>query len=313
MKWGKEVLVLPIKDVVRNDYHEYINPVRAYNFTVPEGSFTFPVGDRGEKVTLGQATNALQRPTVTSLTNQDAEPAPEAPPEVPQAQAERKVEVIDSKTGKLVPIPEGGRYHDAGGTLGRRYGGQRSSTKPDGIPSALWPTMSKQQKAKAREEAAREQARTLANFQEGGSSSSSAPPAAVAREDKDNWQVTGSKLVRLLEASLFDTIAFPEGNCSRPTLLTAQFPVAHLQRVTKIIPVEGIDIIDDEDSWRNVRRRNKKFSFRWIGKTELTILSNPTPDGDGVCLADFPAMPVCMEGQEQHRPSFPSMLNGRSS
>ena len=26
MKWRKEVLVLPMKDVVRNDYHEYINP-----------------------------------------------------------------------------------------------------------------------------------------------------------------------------------------------------------------------------------------------------------------------------------------------
>ena len=46
------------------------------------------------------------------------------------------------------------------------------------------------------EEAATEQARALANFQEGGSSSSSAPPPAVAREDKDSWQVVGSKLVR---------------------------------------------------------------------------------------------------------------------
>ena len=63
----------------------------------------------------------------------------------------------------------------------------------------------------------------------------------------------------------------------------------------------GVDIIDDEDSWRNVRRRNKKFSFRWIGKTEFTILSLPTPDGDGAGLANFPAMPVCLEGQEQHR------------
>ena len=120
----------------------------------------------------------------------------EAPSEVPQAEAERRVEVIDPKTGTLVPIPEGGRYYDAGVTLGRRYGGQRGSTKPDGIPSALWPTMSKQQKAKVREEAAGEQARALANFQEGGSSSSSAPPAAVARDDKDNWEIVGNKLIR---------------------------------------------------------------------------------------------------------------------
>ena len=196
MKWRKEVLVLPIKDVVRNDYHEYITPVRAYNFTIPEGDFVFPMKDRGDKVALGQATDALERPSVDSLTNQDAEPAVEAPSDVPQAEAERRIEVIDPKTGKLVPIPEAGRYYDAGGTLGRRYGGQRGSTKPDSIPSALWPTMSKQQKAKAREEVAREQARALANFQEGGSSSSSAPPAAVARDDKDNWEIVGSKLTR---------------------------------------------------------------------------------------------------------------------
>ena len=45
LKWRKEVLVLPIKDVVRNDYHEYITPIRAYNFTVPEGDFVFPMRD----------------------------------------------------------------------------------------------------------------------------------------------------------------------------------------------------------------------------------------------------------------------------
>ena len=215
MKWRKEVLVLPIKDVVRNDYHEYITPARAYNFTAPEGDFVFPMKDRGGKVALGQATDALERPNVESLTNQDAEPAVDAPSEIPQAEAERRVEVIDPKTGKLVPIPGGGRYYDAGGTLGRRYGGQRGSTEPDGIPSTLWPTMSKQQKAKAREEAAREQARALANFQEGGSSSSSAPPAAVARDDKDNWEIAGNKLIRYHY--------LPRRECFRPTLRTAQF------------------------------------------------------------------------------------------
>ena len=139
MKWRKDVLVLPIKDVVRNDYHEYVNPIRAYNFTVPETSFVFPMRDRGEKVALGHATDALERPSIESLTNQDAEPATEVPPEVSQAEAERRVEVIDPITGKLVPIPEGGRYYDAGGTLGGscRYGGQRGSTKLDGIPFAL--------------------------------------------------------------------------------------------------------------------------------------------------------------------------------
>ena len=56
------------------------------------------------------------------------------------ADADRKVErphVIDPVSGKLVPIPEGGRFCDSGGTLGRRYGGTRGSTKPDDIPFPL--------------------------------------------------------------------------------------------------------------------------------------------------------------------------------
>ena len=296
MKWRKEVLVLPIKDVVRNDYHEYITPVGAYNFTIPEGDFVFPMKDRGDKVALGQATDGLERPSVESLTNQDAEPALEAPSDVPQAEAERRVEVIDPKTGKFVPIPEGGRYYDAGGTLGRRYGGQRGSTKSDSIPSALWPTMSKQQKAEAREEAAREQARALANFQEGGSSSSSAPPAAVARDDKDNWEIVGNRLTRYHY--------LPRRELFSPDLTDCPVPLSRIsnKRTTKIIPIGGIDIIDDEDSWRNVRRRNKKFSFRWIGKTEFTILPIPTPlGGDGAAMANYPAMPVCLNEQEQQR------------
>ena len=155
MKWRKEILVLPVKDVARNDYHEYVTPARAYNFAVPEGEFKFPTRDRGERVAHGQATDALERPSVESLTNQDAEPAAEVIQDDPQAEAERK-KAIDPKTGKLVAIPEGDRYYDAGDTLGRRYGGQRGSTKPDNIPSDLWPMMSRQQRAKAREQAARE-------------------------------------------------------------------------------------------------------------------------------------------------------------
>ena len=87
-----------------------------------------------------------------------------------------------------------------------------------------------------------------------------------------------------------------------PHLTDCSIPLSRIsnKRITKIIPIGGIDLID-EDSWRNVRRRNKKFSFRWIGKTEFTILSVPTPDGDGAVVADFPAMPVCLDGQEQHR------------
>ena len=50
-----------------------------------------------------------------------------------------------------------------------------------------------------------------------------------------------------------------------------------------------------------MRRHNKKFSFRWTGKTEFTILSNLTPDGGGADKADFPALPVCIDGHTQHR------------
>ena len=164
--------------------------------------------DRGDKVSLGQATDALQRPSVESLTNQDAEPAVEAPPDVPQAEAEQRVEVIDPKTGKLVPIPEGGRYYDAGGTLGRRYGGQRGSTKPDSIPSALWPTMSKQQKAKAREEAARV-------FKKG------VPLLALPLLLRlpETTRTTGKSSV----IDSLDIITSQEGNCFRPILRIAHY------------------------------------------------------------------------------------------
>ena len=149
MKWRKEVLVLPIKDVVRNDYHEYITPVRAFNFTVPEGDFVLLMKDRGEKVALGQATGALECPNVESLTNQDAEPATEAPPDCPRRKQSGESK---SSTPELV---SSFRFLKEVASMMRGApwvegsGGQRGSTKPDGIT-----TTSKQQNAKAREEAA---------------------------------------------------------------------------------------------------------------------------------------------------------------
>ena len=95
----------------------------------------------------------------------------------------------------------------------------------------------------------------------------------------------------------------PRRELFSPDLTDGPVPTSRIssRRLTKIIPSGGIDIFDDGDSWRNVRRRNRKFSFRWIGKTEFTILSNSTPDGGGVARADFPAMPVCIDEQTQHR------------
>ena len=51
-----------------------------------------------------------------------------------------------------------------------------------------------------------------------------------------------------------------------------------------------------------VRRRNKKFNFKWIGKTEFTILPpNPTSDGSGGPLPEYPAMPTTLDGSQEHR------------
>ena len=37
MKWKKEIVVLPIKELNRNDFHECLKPVLASQFSVPEG------------------------------------------------------------------------------------------------------------------------------------------------------------------------------------------------------------------------------------------------------------------------------------
>ena len=42
MKWRKEILVLPIKDLNRNDFHECLTPISAYQFKVPGGGLYVP-------------------------------------------------------------------------------------------------------------------------------------------------------------------------------------------------------------------------------------------------------------------------------
>ena len=292
------------------------------------------------KLLLGQATDALERPSVESLTNQDAEPAVEAPLEDPRRKPRGRSR---SSTPELVSSFQS--LKEVATTM--RAGLEVEDMEDRGVPlnqmefplhyGLPW----RSSRRLRQEKRPPENRRALANFQEGGSSSSSAPPAAVARNNKDNWEVIGDKLIRYHY--------FPRRELFSPDLTDCPIPLSRIsdKRVTNIIPIGGIDIIDDEDSWHNVRRRNKKFSFRWIGKTEFIILPTPTPNGDGAVVADFPAMPVCIDGQQQqHRdkiskplqlseedihdgiamvarpvakkellanPKLPSMLNGKSS
>ena len=152
--------------------------------------------DRYERARTGHSTDALEGPDTTPLENQDAELADEQKADI--ADADRKVErphVIDPVSGKLVPIPEGGRFYDSGGTLGRRYGGTRGSTKPDDIPSHLWVNMSKSQKKKAIDEANMRAA--LQEIDDGdGRGSSTDRPAGAASRMNDAWGICGDTLIR---------------------------------------------------------------------------------------------------------------------
>ena len=48
MKWKREILVLSLKELNRNDFNECLTPVKANQFSVPEGEFVFPMKDRYE-------------------------------------------------------------------------------------------------------------------------------------------------------------------------------------------------------------------------------------------------------------------------
>ena len=71
MKWRKEILVLPIKDLNRNDFRECLSPISAYQFKIPEGSFSFPMKERFERVAAGFSTEAIEGPVSHSLENQE--------------------------------------------------------------------------------------------------------------------------------------------------------------------------------------------------------------------------------------------------
>ena len=153
--------------------------------------------DRYEKVRTGHATDALEGPYTTPLENQDAELAEEQKAEI--ANADRKVErpnVIDPASGKLVPLPEGGRFYDSGGTLGRRYGGTRGSTKPDDIPSHCGSTCPKVRRRRLLMKPTCMRA-ALQEIDEGdGRGSSTDRPAGAASRVHDVWGICGDTLIR---------------------------------------------------------------------------------------------------------------------
>ncbi|CAE7292249.1 unnamed protein product, partial [Symbiodinium sp. CCMP2456] len=70
-------------------------------------------------------------------------------------------------------------------------------------------------------------------------------------------------------------------------------------RHTIIMPLGGSTIVNDEDDWKNRRRRNKKLRFKWIGQTTFEIKPSlhPTPSGDG----SYPSMPVVAATEDEHR------------
>ena len=91
-------------------------------------------------------------------------------------------------------------------------------------------------------------------------SDKSKPPAG-ASFSKDFWEIRGDKLIRC--------------HCNPPRekfssdLTDCPIDISHLSksRTTKIVQIGGTNIINRDDEWRNVRARNKKYSFKWIGQT----------------------------------------------
>ena len=297
MKWRKEISVLPLKELNRNDFHECLTPISAYQFKIPGGDYVFPMKERFERIQAGFSSEALEGPAAQSLENQDAEAQEDASAPPPVADLTVKpVEVIDPKTGKVVPLPEGERYYDSGGVIGRRYGGTRGSKKPDSIPSSMWVNLSKRQKEKAIDDEARRLALEELDEPIGGSASSSARPSVAAPSEKDCWKVNGNKITRFHFA--------PRREMFSPDLTDCPIALSRIgkTRDTIIFPVGSVEMINHNDEWRNVRRRNKKTPFKWIGKTEFIILpDSPTSDEANGSSPEFPAMPVTLDGSLEHR------------
>ena len=123
--------MLSLSDPNTNGFHEYLKPIRTHQIKVPDGEYTFPMTERYLRVQAGLATDALERPIIQALEDQDAARVEardawgdaDAPPEPKK--------IIDPRTGKMVEIPEGGSYYDSGGTLKRIYAGSQKPIGPN--------------------------------------------------------------------------------------------------------------------------------------------------------------------------------------
>ena len=191
----------------------------------------------------------------------------------------------------MVEIPEGSSYYDSGGTLGRRYAG---SKKPTGIPTFLWSTMSASAKDKAiREEAAEVASRLIEEERGAEASSSSRRPAGVADNVKDYWERQGNQLVRYHYTPRKEMISPDLTDC--PVNSNMLSP----SRTTRILPMGSQHITTDVDDWSVKRRRNRKFSFHWIGKRVFELKpASACIRSDN--LDKFPCMPT-MPYSPQHR------------
>ena len=132
-----------------------------------------------------------------------------------------------------------------------------------------------------------------------GGSSSSTKPAAVAF-DKDFWEVREDKIIRYH--------CVPRRDMFSPDLTDCPVPISKLSnnRSTKIVPIGGMNIINHEDDWRNIRKRNKRYSFKWIGQTIIPFTKKSLPpSGECALSADpYPAMPTVVpepEAEPEHR------------
>ncbi|CAE7353670.1 unnamed protein product [Symbiodinium natans] len=123
-------------------------------------------------------------------------------------------------------------------------------------------------------------------------------PSAVANPVKDEWTIRGDKLIRFHYS--------PRRELFSPDLTDCPVPISALgkERLTKIMPIGGTDIIADCDEWRHVRKRNKKLSFKWVGRTEFDILTKPHTSEEAV--KDFPCMPTVPMSSHQHRDKIPA-------
>ena len=105
-----------------------------------------------------------------------------------------------------------------------------------------------------------------------------------------------------------DAARDPRRDMFSPDLTDCPVPISKLSnnRSTKIVPIGGMNIINHEDDWRNIRKRNKRYSFKWIGQTIIPFTKKSLPpSGECAVSADqYPAMPTVIpepEAEPEHR------------